>query len=145
VALSSLVEISIMNDMFYGASARIFSRARKLRHNQTLPEKILWSRLSRNQLGVKFRRQHPMLRYVVDFYCHSHNLIVEVDGEVHLLDDSRTRDKLRTEEIVENGLRLIRFTNEDIFQRLDWVVAEIKSTLSQVQSSSNSSKPPRLG
>jgi len=134
-----------MNDMFYGASSGIFSRAKALRSNQTLPEKILWSRLSKNQLGVKFRRQHPLLRYVVDFYCHSHKLIVEVDGEVHLLDDSRTRDKLRTEEIVENGLRLILFTNEDIFQRLEWVVAEIKSTLSQVQSSSKSSKPPRLG
>ncbi len=69
------------SNMFF--NAHVFSNARELRKNPTKTDEELWSRLRNNQLGVRFRRQHPVVKYVVDFYCHSHRLAVEVDGTIH--------------------------------------------------------------
>ena len=69
--------------MYLGAPAPLFRLAKQLRLEETAAEKLPWARLSRSQLGVKFRRQHPIYYYVADFYCHSHKIIVEVDGPTH--------------------------------------------------------------
>ncbi len=66
--------------MHYGASKLIFQRAEELRKFPTHEEQIVWGYLADNQLGVKFRRQHPLLLYVADFYCHSLKLVIEIDG-----------------------------------------------------------------
>jgi len=68
------------DDMWKGASPRIFSNARKLRENATEAEEILWLELRENQLdGYKFRRQHPLSIYIADFYCHKLTLVIEID------------------------------------------------------------------
>ncbi len=69
--------------MHYGASHLIFKRAEELRNFCTPEEEIVWIYLSGNKLGVKFRRQHPLLFYLADFYCHEVKLVIEIDGSVH--------------------------------------------------------------
>ena len=64
--------------MFYGASPLIFERAKKLRNKTTESEGMLWNRINGKQLGVKFRRQHPLSNYIADFYCHELKLIIEL-------------------------------------------------------------------
>lgn len=71
--------------MFLGASHLIFQNAERLRYNMTAAETLLWGHLKGNQLGFKFRRQHPNSIYIADFYCHHHKLIIEIDGSIHLL------------------------------------------------------------
>ena len=73
-----------MCSMFYGASAFVFRNAEKLRNNMTPTEVKLWYALSNNQLnGFRFKNQHPISKFVVDFYCHKARLVIELDGEVH--------------------------------------------------------------
>jgi len=69
--------------MNFGASSRIFINAKSLRSNMTFAEKLLWSRIRNNQLGYHFRRQHPASNYIVDFYCHKLQLVIELDGSIH--------------------------------------------------------------
>ncbi|MCD4696087.1 MAG: endonuclease domain-containing protein [Bacteroidales bacterium] len=112
--------------MFYGASPVIFKRASELRKNMTEAEKILWSALRRKQiLGKRFRRQHPISTFIVDFYCHETKLIIEVDGSIHNVEEQKEYDLGRNEELEQLGLKIIRFTNEQVFQNLDQVTKEI--------------------
>ncbi|MFD0977693.1 endonuclease domain-containing protein [Salinimicrobium gaetbulicola] len=71
------------HNMFYGAAPIIHEQAKKLRNRETKSEKILWCLLSKRQLNVKFRRQHPISLFIVDFYCHELKLVIEADGEIH--------------------------------------------------------------
>ncbi|MFD2516913.1 endonuclease domain-containing protein [Salinimicrobium flavum] len=88
-----------LHNMFYGASPYIHQRAKELRKTETRAEKILWSFLSNNKLEVKFRRQHPVSQFIVDFYCHKIKLVIEVDGEIHLKKEKRDKDQMRTEHL----------------------------------------------
>jgi cyclase len=115
--------------MFLGASHHIFKRAEELRLNETPTEKMLWSKLKRKQLGVKFRRQHPILSYVVDFYCYSHGLVIELDGEIHQTKENRLYDQLRTKDLEENGLRVLRFENDRVIHQIDKVLTEIMAAI----------------
>ncbi|AGA78845.1 endonuclease domain-containing protein [Echinicola vietnamensis] len=118
-----------MSDMFFGASAEIKRRAKELRKMLTPVEKVLWEVLRNRQLNeLKLRRQHPISRFIVDFYCHEHQLIVEVDGEVHLDIDQKERDEGRTFELEELGLKVIRFTNKEVYSDLENVLRKIVST-----------------
>lgn len=95
------------DNLFLGADGNLFNMARRLRHHETKAEKLLWSKLCNKQLGVKFRRQHPLYSYVVDFYCHSHGLIIEVDGLIHNAKEARfTNDEVLFD--TENVLQKIR-------------------------------------
>lgn len=117
--------------MFLGANANIFRTAELLRAEETDSEKILWSQLSKKKLGVKFRRQHPILNYVVDFYCHSHKLVIEIDGNVHDSKEAQGLDLLRTEALEQNGLRVIRFKNHEVNRHIEEVLKAIRSVLIQ--------------
>lgn len=97
--------------MHYGASKLIFQRAEQLRKFCTWEEEVIWGYLSANKMGVKFRRQHPLLFYVADFYCHQLKLVVEIDGGVHNKEDVKINDEIRQREIEELGITVIRFTN----------------------------------
>lgn len=97
-------------DMFYGAKRTIFQNACELRKSMTQAEEVLWRRLNKNQLGVRFKAQHPIDIFIVDFYCHKHRLVVEVDGEIHL--SQKEYDEGRTAELERFDLKIIRFTNE---------------------------------
>ncbi len=70
--------------MNFGASNRIFANAKALRNKQTPAEEKIWEYIRNNKLGFRFRRQHPMANYVVDFYCHKLNMVIEIDGEIIL-------------------------------------------------------------
>ncbi|MBN1657212.1 MAG: endonuclease domain-containing protein [Anaerolineae bacterium] len=101
-------------------------RARELRREQTPAEQILWRRLRGAQLaGYKFRRQHPIGRFIVDFCCASARLIVEVDGDVHAENGQAAYDVARTECLEAEGYRVLRVTNYDVYQRLDGVLEAI--------------------
>ena len=104
-------------------------RARKMRHEPTQAEAKMWQLLRGNQLGVKFRRQHSIDRYIVDFLCLTHKLIVELDGSGHLEPDQADYDQGRTAYLTELGYRLLRFTNEQALNFPRRVLATIKANL----------------
>jgi very-short-patch-repair endonuclease len=120
--------MSISNDlsMYYGAPSSAIGKARELRAKQTEAEKLLWEELKRKQPGVKFRRQHPINIYIVDFYCHTAKLVIEIDGDYHLSSDQQLADNKRTEEIRDLGIEVIRFTNHQIQGQMDEVINAIK-------------------
>jgi very-short-patch-repair endonuclease len=98
--------------------------ARRLRTAQTPAEKLLWSELrNRHFMGLKFRRQHPIGSYVVDFYCPSQNLIIEIDGESH--PNREAYDSDRTARLVQQGYRINRFSNEDVLSNLEGVLSAL--------------------
>jgi len=111
--------------MFLGASPLIFERARELRSRETVPEKLLWKRLSKKQLGVKFRRQHPIHCYIADFYCHTHKLIVEIDGASHDGQEQSANDKVRDKSLSAYGIETLRFSNEMVLNNIEQVVQRI--------------------
>ena len=117
-------------DMNYGASPKIFEKAKILRNNMTKAEKLLWERLSRKQLrGFKFRRQHPVADFICDFYCHAAKLVIELDGEIHNNKEQKDYDEARTEELEEFGIKVIRFDNEEILKDIDKVLGIIERYL----------------
>src|SRR6476619_1237705 len=99
-------------------------RAIDLRRNATSPEQILWSILCRRQLGgLKFRRQHPIEPYIVDFDCSPANLVIELDGESH--EGRQSYDLQREEHLRKLGLKIFRVTNDDVINNLDGVAEAI--------------------
>jgi very-short-patch-repair endonuclease len=99
-------------------------RARELRKQATPAEKILWEQLrDRRLLGLKFRRQHPLGTYIVDFYCPAYRLVVEIDGEIHRY--QADQDQARTQEFEDYGFSVIRFWNHEVEQNLDAVLDTI--------------------
>jgi very-short-patch-repair endonuclease len=109
------------------------SICRQLRNNPTEAEIILWKHLRRKKVcGKKFLRQYPFFHdlsgkesfSVSDFYCHTEKLIIEVDGKYHKF--RLKEDEERTRILNHLGLRIIRFTNEDVIKKIDYVLSEIK-------------------
>lgn len=112
------------------ASPKTFENARFLKKVVTDTEIILWEHLrGRRFKGFKFRRQHPIASYIVDFYCHEYKLVVEVDGEIHKLNDNPEYDKGRTNELESLGLKIIRFTNEEVEKNISGVLNIILDNL----------------
>ena len=103
----------------------ILAHARELRHPQTPTERKIWARVRSNQLGPHFRRQHPIWRFIVDFYCASAHLIVEIDGDTHAELDQVEYDAARTRWLESRGYRMIRFTNRQVGNQLDAVLEAI--------------------
>jgi very-short-patch-repair endonuclease len=104
-------------------------KARFLRKRGTEVEKILWEELRNNNLGVKFRRQHPISNFVVDFYAPKHKLAIELDGSVHNSLDAKEYDEMRTKFLEKEGIILIRFWNNEIEQDLSNVLLKIKDKI----------------
>ena len=104
-------------------------RSRELRHKMTLPEKILWQFLRGSIFaGLRFRRQHPIGHYIADFCCPSKKLIIELDGEYH--DTIKQEDRQRDDCLRKDGFRILRFTNDQVFERIEWVLHTIADELS---------------
>src|SRR5205807_2490693 len=94
------------------------TRARELRKEMTRAEVILWQHLRRKQVeGFKFRRQHPIGPFVVDFFCASAKLCIELDGDAH--NGRLVRDQQREVYLRSEGMTVVRLTNEDVFQNVD--------------------------
>jgi very-short-patch-repair endonuclease len=115
------------------ASAEIFYKASMLRKNMTETENKLWQLIRNKQLGVKFRRQHPLGPYVVDFYSHEIRLIIEVDGKYHFTEPQKEMDKSRDEKIIASGCRILRFTDDQIDFNLNDVIIEIKHEIDSIK------------
>jgi very-short-patch-repair endonuclease len=112
---------------FFGASQNIFENARTLRKKATDAEKKLWEKLRNRKLrNLKFRRQHPVYKYVADFYCAEHKVIVELDGGIHQLKNQKEYDQERTNELEKLGIRVIRFTNEDVMLNINETLKKIE-------------------
>ena len=108
----------------------LFKHARHHRLLETDAEQTLWRHLrNRKQMGCKFRRQHPIGPYIVDFYCHECSLVIEADGFIHLTDDLPQYDAERTEYLDHLGLRVLRFSNQLILERIDLVLEAIRRHL----------------
>ena len=89
-------------------------RARRLRREMTLPEVILWRYLRNRAVGAHFRRQHPVGPYILDFYCSSARLCVEIDGQTHGTPDAQRYDDARTAWLESQGIRVLRFAASDV-------------------------------
>lgn len=107
----------------------ILARAREMRHPQTPAEATLWRALRNRQTGFKFRRQHPIDRFIIDFYCAQAKLLIEVDGESHFQPSQEEYDKARTKYLEELGYKVIRFTNDDVKYNIHAVAGEILQTV----------------
>lgn len=119
--------------MFKGAPVSSFLKAKKLRENETEAEKLLWEKLRDKRLnGIKFRRQHPVNLYIADFYCHKYKLIIEIDGEYHFTKEQIAKDLERTKNLNENGLQIIRFTNNDISENIENVLQKILEKIKEI-------------
>jgi len=100
--------------------------SRYLRRHQTDAERIIWKALRNRQLyGFKFRRQHPIGPYILDFYCHQARLDVEIDGGQHYTDDGIRRDEERDAELEQQGIKVLRYSNSEVLNETDSVVEEI--------------------
>jgi len=104
--------------------------ARQFRKQQTGAEGLLWQLLRNRQLlGFKFRRQHQFGDYVADFYCHEGRLLIECDGSVHHSNEQCQHDQARDAYLTGHGLRILRFTNEQVLENTEIILKEISSYL----------------
>jgi very-short-patch-repair endonuclease len=107
-----------------GTNPQVEQAARDLRKNLTPAEEYLWQALKSKQLnGLRFRSQHPVGNFILDFYCPSCKLVVEVDGNIH--DDRQDYDLARTQALETYGYFVLRFTNDEVLGELDTVLAKI--------------------
>ena len=102
-------------------------RAKELRREMTPAEKLLWHQVRAKKLGVRFRRQQVIQGFIVDFYCHKASPVVEVDGDIHDLQEEE--DARREKVLGELGLRIVRFRNDEVVGNLSVVVGEIKELI----------------
>ena len=109
----------------------LWAFAKENRNNPTEAERLLWFYLSNKQFGVRFRRQHIIGQYIADFACLEKMLIIELDGGYHSLPEQQISDEQRTADLQEMGYRVIRFTNEELFQEMDLVLTKIKNALNE--------------
>ena len=101
-----------------------------MRSGLTPAEALLWKSLQHSQLsGKKFRRQHSIDKYIVDFYCPDCRLAIELDGDAHFTESEAEYDNARTEFLSRMGITVLRFENREIFDNLDLVIAEIEKYL----------------
>ncbi len=112
----------------HDADLNIKSKAKILRKRMTEAETALWKKLRMKQIGgLHFRKQHPFGIYILDFYCDKINLAIEVDGGIHI---TRTEyDDTRTEYLESAGVKVIRYSNEQVINNLDLVISDIKSKI----------------
>ncbi len=115
--------------MFYRASPLLFGLAKELRNHVTNAEMVLWSYLRTKPDGFKFRRQQPLGIFIADFYCHRLKLVIEIDGSIHKKKEVAEHDRYRQRLIEEDGINVVRFTNEQIETDLDHVISTIQELL----------------
>ena len=108
--------------------------SKEKRKNPTEAESILWNAVRASQCGVRFRRQHIIEDYIVDFVCLSKQLIIEVDGAYHLNEVKKDFDEQRSDKLKQLGFRVIRFKNEEIIANIDRVMDKIKEELAHIGS-----------
>jgi len=107
----------------------IFQIAEILRRDMTVTEKIIWDRVCKNQLGVRIRRQHPVWKFIADFYCHEVKLVIEIDGGIHLRSENKEHDISRDIILKEFKIEILRFSNDEVINEPGLVIEKIKRTI----------------
>ena len=115
------------------ATQQIFEHSKWLRNNVTLTESILWEEVRNKKLGVKFRRQHPLGAYVVDFYCHELRLVIELDGEYHTSVHQQGVDQEKDLELLGSGCTVLRINDKEVLEKLPGVIELLKLTVSDLK------------
>ena len=120
--------------MHKGAKSDTFSKAEYLRNNMTDVEKIMWEKLKKKRaVGYRFRRQHPLGFYILDFYNHELKLCIELDGEYHNYKEQILKDKERDDLLQFNGITVIRFRNEEVLNDIEVVINKIRSHIIKLE------------
>jgi len=118
------------HEFYFGALAATKAQAAELRKNMSYAEKVLWQQLRNRKLNnLKFRRQHPVDIFILDFYCHERRLAIEVDGGIHKSTEQKEWDDNRTFVLNEFGIHVLRFTNEEVIDSVQEVLSVIKEFL----------------
>jgi len=104
-------------------------RRRELRQNSTKTEGILWWYLRDKKLGVKFKRQHSIGGYILDFYCSDKKLIIELDGGIHNTKEAKEYDEVRDKYFRELGYKTVRFLNSEVEKDIEKVLDKIKQDI----------------
>ena len=120
-----------MNSKIIPYNPKLREFARQLRNNSTLSEVLLWKQIKGKALGVEFKRQVPMLEYIVDFYCQEIGLAIEVDGNIH--DFRYLEDAQRQQEIEKYGVIFIRFSNEEIKNNMFSVILSLENKIEELK------------
>ena len=121
------VQIAKMKNKPIHNRKHLESFRKELRENLTPAEAFLWKNLQKRQLkGRKFRRQHSIENFIVDFYCPEEKLIIELDGEIHKNATAEEKDRSRDKRLEELGFKIIRFENKMVFDFLPSVLKEIE-------------------
>ncbi len=127
--------------MFYNAKPIIFERAKAMRENMTQAERAVCEILKEKKiLGLRFKPQHPIDIFIADFYCHQLKLVIEIDGGIHKSVDQREYDIGREAELENWGIKVIRFTNDEVEKDIEQVKREIEQICKKLRSERQS--PP---
>ena len=108
------------------------AKARRLRKESTYSEILLWQEIKNRQLGYQFHRQVPLLDYIVDFYCHELQLVIEVDGKCHESDLAKHYNAKRQARLEERGIRFLRFPDESMKGDINKIVQTIRTWIERV-------------
>jgi len=118
---------------YFGAGQELLKLAGELRKTMTPAEEVIWKKLRKRQVkNYRFRRQHPIKDFIVDFFCYDAILVIEIDGVVHDLISQKERDKQRTKILASLGIREIRFTNDEVINDNEKVIDRIETELSKI-------------
>ena len=124
-----------VKDMFIGAKPELFRLDQIYRNNPTEAEKILWGHLRKfRHEGFIFRRQHPIVFFIADFYCHRIKLVIEVDGDYFSNYQIREYDDSRSGELERYGIKILRFRNEEIKNDFEQVISRIRLKIDELAS-----------
>ena len=116
------------SDFHLPYNTALVARAKELRKNMTLAEKRLWYSYLKN-FKFKVLRQRPIDHFIVDFYCPSLKLVIEIDGDTHFTDEGKAYDKERTARLESYGLKVIRFTNSQVLRNFDAVCEQLNLSI----------------
>ena len=117
---------SYNDNLHNGATGKLYQYGRELRQELTQAEKLLWTELRNKKLnGLKFRRQHPIDKFVLDFYCHERKLAIELDGSIHDVKVNKDYDEARTTMLGELGIYTLRFRNDEVINNIESVLQKI--------------------
>jgi very-short-patch-repair endonuclease len=105
---------------------------RDLRQNMTEAEELLWQRIRKKKLcGVRVKRQYGLGPYILDFYVPKFQIAIEVDGKIHLKKEQKERDLNKDTFLTENGIRVVRFTNEEVLNNIEIVLAKLEAVVNE--------------
>ena len=111
--------------------------AKTMRHNSTDAEHLMWQLLrAKRFMNLKFRRQHVIKPYIVDFYCHELGLVIELDGSQHNTEDGRAYDAERTKFLEALGLKVVRYRNYEVLEQTDVVLEDLWQVCSELKNTS---------